>query len=1141
MKNIHESGTLYYPKLRFDLKMKLTLLCLFVALFQIQARTYSQKTKISLHMNKVPIGEVLDEIEGLTDYKFFVDTKEVDLQSLVSITAREMSVEDILKKVLGDKLSYTMIGNQIVIKATPLTLPPPVHSSNKIPIPILQEVHLQGTVVDDTGVPLPGATVLIKGSTRGTTTDFDGNFDLVLHDGDTTLLVSYIGFTTLEVDVSGKSSISIILQPAAAGLDEVVVTALGIKRQRKSLTYSSQNVDMETLDEVRPPQNLVNGLQGKVAGLSIVRTGTGVSGSSRVNLRGNRSINGSSQPLYVVDGVPLGGDISDISPDDIATINVLKGGNAAALYGSRANNGAIIITTKSGGADRLNLDLNITSTVETGKVLFDFQNVYGQGVGGSYYDIDGQPLSGSLEAWGQQMDGMMVPHWSPDPSKQGIMLPYSPNPDRFRDFMQTGASNTYTLTARAGSEKSQLYFGYTFDDRKGIMPGNALKRHNVSLKINQKFLNDKLVLDAKMNYIRTDLDNELATGGNFENPWRQVYRIPSNIRIQDLRDFEYETEDGDVLQNFWLPGSNGGANPYWVAHRNLSEQFTNRVLSYASLTYNFTDNLSLMLRSAIENNSTYGETRFYNDTYIIAQKGEYTTQNIHFYDWNTDFLISYKGRFSEDLTYSLNAGGNDRQARGRTVNTVNNGLSVPNIFALSNALQPAFSESISRKEVQSLYSFGQLGYKDMVFLDLTFRNDWSSSLPKQNRSFGYYSAGLSAVVSDMFDFGDGFNYLKIRGSFAEVGNDTDPFKLSRSAELHPGGLVYLSPTLPNEDLKAEKTLSREFGFDARFFNSRLGLDFTYYRTNSTDQLFAQDVPLGSGVRSKFLNGADIENRGVEMILTGTPINNPDFQWDLTLNFSKNTSEVVRLAEGLDKLSVGNGSFGIRNLQLTVGEPWGDYYSRGFLRDDQGRIIVDSRGLPETTSGKSVKVANFNPDWLGGARNTFRYKNLEMSFLVDVRQGGSVISAGLASLASGGFLKRTLKGRDGTLVVGTNIFGTNGAVKEDGSPNDIQVSAEDLWKTLGKSEQPVGEAFVEDASNIRLRELTVGYTFSSDLLDRTVFKKAKISLVGSNLFFISRKASFDPEVTTGTSSNQEGYEYFAPPFTRSMGVNVKLGF
>lgn len=995
---------------------------------------------------------------------------------------------------------------------------------------------VSGTVTDDKGMPLPGASVVVKGTQNGTTTDFDGNFSIEVKDAAAVLVISYLGFETQEVAVNGQSSLSIQLVTSTNNLDEVVVTALGVKRQKKSLTYSTQNVDVDGIDEVRPPQNLVNSLAGKVAGLSIVRTGTGVSGQSRVNLRGNRSIAGSSEPLYVVDGVPIGGDISDISPDDIASISVLKGANAAALYGSRANNGAIVVTTKAGGADRSSIDFSITNTMESGQVLWDYQNEYGQGTNGSFYNGDGVPLTSSLESWGERLTGFETPTWSLDPADQGKTVPYSANPDRIKDIMQTGSTKAYNISARTGSKLSQVYFGYTYENRVGIMPGNELKRHNASIKLNQKFLDEKLVLDAKLNYIRTDLDNQVDSG-----TWGLIYNLPANIRAQDLRHYDYVDIDGNLKQNSYAPGAALGINPYWTANRNLQEEINNRVLTYASLTYNITDKLKIMARTAFENMGTYMETRKYNDTYIAAPNGDFGTQNIQRYDWNSDFLLSYNDKFADDFSYNVNFGGNNRQVNGRFLTTTNNGLNIPNLFAISNAINPVTTEGIDRKEVQSLYGFGQLGYKDALFLDLTYRNDWSSTLPEANRSYGYYSAGLSAVVSDFVNLGKDFNYLKVRGSYAEVGNDTGAFNLARTGELRIGELIYLSPIEPNENLKSEKTISTELGVDSRFFDSRLGVDVTLYKTNSRDQIFAQDVPLGSGSKQRFINGADIQNEGIEVILTGNPIRGKDFNWDITANFSKNDSKVLELADGIDKLSIGNTNFGIRNMQLTVGSTFGDIYARGFQRDDQGRIIVGANGIPLFTDGKTVKVANFNPDFLAGVRNSFSYKNFSMSFLIDIRQGGSVISQTLANLASNGLLQRTVAGRDGSLVVGQNVFGSKGAVKEDGTPNDIPVSSQLLWKTLGNGEQPIGEAFVEDASNIRLREFSLGYAFPENWLKGTGVARASFSVVGNNLFFISRKASFDPEVTTGTGTQSEGFEYNSPPLTRSLGFNLKVGF
>ena len=497
----------------------------------------------------------------------------------------------------------------------------------------------------------------------------------------------------------------------------------------------------------------------------------------------------------------------------------------------------------------------------------------------------------------------------------------------------------------------------------------------------------------------------------------------------------------------------------------------------------------------------------------------------------------------------MSLGGNNRQASNEFVRTNNGGLNAANIFAISNAQNLTASEDLNRREVNSLYGFGQVDYKDAVFLDLTYRSDWSSTLPADNRRFDYYSAGLSGVVTDLVQFPDVFSYLKLRASYAEVGNDTDPFRLQRIASLQPGGFIQLGTVLPNPDLKPERTKSLEFGFDARFLDSRLGLDFTYYKTNTIDQLFGQQVPQGSGVATKFINGADVQNKGVEIILTGTPINTPDFNWNVTLNFSKNDSEVLELAEGLETLSFGGDFF--RRFELNVGDPWGNVYSRGFARNDQGQVLVTADGLPEVTTGQDVLIGNFNPDWLGGISNTFNYKNFNFGFLIDIRQGGTVGTFTNAILASDGALERTLQGRDGSLVFGSNIFPELDVVNADGTPNTTAVTAEAFWGQIGGRNSPAGEAFVEDASNIRMREMTLGYSLPSSVLQNSPFRSVKLSLVGRNLFFISNKATVDPEVVTGavnnpsTDTNEEaradGFSSFAPPATRSYGLNLKLGF
>ena len=440
-----------------------------------------------------------------------------------------------------------------------------------------------------------------------------------------------------------------------------------------------------------------------------------------------------------------------------------------------------------------------------------------------------------------------------------------------------------------------------------------------------------------------------------------------------------------------------------------------------------------------------------------------------------------------------------------------------------------------------------MAYKDAVFLDITGRNDWSSTLPAANRSYFYPSVGLTAVVSDLMELPDVFTFAKVRASWAQVGNDTDPFLLDRAANLGLGGangVIEISPILPVKDLRPEKTISTEFGLDLRFLEGRVGLDFTYYKSNTTDQLFATPVPSPSGAKSVFQNGADVQNKGVEIILNLVPVKSGDLVWNLDFNFAKNKSEVLKLTEGFDVIELPGRDF-LRRYRLDVGSPFGNVYSRGYQRDDQGRVIVGANGIPLVTPGFSVPVANFNPDWIGGINNSFSYKDFNLSFLIDIRQGGTVVSFSNAVLAADGATEETLVGRDGTAVFGKTVFGNETAVKEDGSPNDIQVSAQDLWQALGGRNAPVGEAFVRDASNVRLRELVLGYSMPASITQNLPFETINFSIVGRNLFFLSNKAGdIDPEVITGLSrsgNEVDGFESFAPPPTSSFGFSIKLGF
>jgi TonB-linked SusC/RagA family outer membrane protein len=993
------------------------------------------------------------------------------------------------------------------------------------------------------GAPLPGVSVLVKGTTTGTSTDSDGRFAIAVPDNSAVLVLSFIGFTTQEIPVGTQTSIDVQMSEDTQELSEVVVTALGIEREKKALTYSVQEVSTQEMSQARE-LNVINSLSGKVAGISINRAGTGVGAGTRVILRGNRSISGDSQPLYIVDGVPLNGDISDINPDDVESITVLKGPNAAALYGSRANNGAIVVNTRMGRntGRGFDVELNTTYMFETPLLLTNYQNEYGQGNSGVY-------SPNSENAWGPRMTGEMVPHWSPDPNRPESEYAFSPQPDNVRDFFRTGQNFATTLAITTGTEKSQTYFSYTYTDAKGVVPSNDLNRHNINLRLTNK-LTERLTLDTKLNYIREDIDNQLAQGESFDNPMRHAYRLPRNIRTQDIEDFDFLDAEGVIRQNYWNVGSNGGANPYWTINRNLKEDITDRVIALASLRFQLAEGLSIMGRSAIDRAFGVHDTRLYTDTYIIAQGGRFQQGRSDGMEWNSDFLISYERDLNTNWSFNINAGGNARKQRSSSL-FAQTGASfiAPNFFSLGNTQLPVVTHNVAPpavggpKDVNSLYAFGQLAFKNAIFLDLTARNDWSSTLPSDNWSYFYPSVGLNAVISDLMEFPQFFSFAKVRASYAEVGNDTSPFQLQRTAALTAGGkngFITLSGTLPNENLLPEATKSIEIGADLRFFVNRLGLDFTYYKTNSTNQLFTVALPVGSGATSYFTNGGDVQNNGVEVVLSGTPVSVGDFNWDITLNFARNVSLVKKINDERPSVEVG-GDF-LRRFRIEEGKPFGEVYSRGLLRDDQGRVLVEANGLPRVTSGFTVRVANYNPDWLGGIQNALSYKNFRFSFLIDIRQGGSISSLGNAIIYADGLTEETLEGREGGLIFGENFFEHETAVKGDGSPNDVPINAEQFWLKVGGRNAPVGEIFTVDASNVRFREAVLGYSLPSSILGGSPFRKVSISFVGRNLFFLSNKAkNIDPDVTVGTAAIGAGYDAFGPPTARSYGFNLNLGF
>ncbi|MFC4870517.1 SusC/RagA family TonB-linked outer membrane protein [Negadavirga shengliensis] len=1003
-----------------------------------------------------------------------------------------------------------------------------------------QDRTVTGTVTDDdANTPLPGVSVLVKGTNIGTITDIDGQYSINVPPTGNTLVFSYLGYGRRELPLGNSNVINVTLTAEEAALSEVVVTAFGLEREKKALTYTVQDVSTRELSEARE-LNVMNSLSGKVAGLSINRAGSGVGSPTRVILRGNRSISGDSQPLYIVDGVPANG-IENLNPDDIESINVLKGPNAAALYGSRANNGAIVVNTKRGAATGFNVTLNTSYMFDEPLLLTNYQNIYGQGSNGNY-------APGSEFSWGPRMDGSSVADWSPDPNRPQDSYSFLPQPNNVRDFFRTGHNLATTLAITGGNERNQTYFSYTYTDAAGVVPNNDLSRHSINLRLTNK-LTDRLTLDSKINYIRQDIDNQLAQGENFSNPIRHIYRLPRNIRTEDISRFEYVNEAGLLRQNYFNPGSNGGANPYWAINRNLRVNTLDRIVAFTSLNYELAEGLTVLARAALDRSFGTNEEKLYNDSYIIAQNGRYTFGNSESMEINTDFLISYEKTLSQDWYFNVNLGGNSRINRNSSLssNTGQN-MIVPNFFAMQNTQQVVSTHGVgSPRDVNSLYSFGQLAWKNAIFLDVTARNDWSSTLPRQNWSFFYPSVGLNAVVSDLVQFPQWFTFAKARASFAEVGNDTSPYQLQRTAAFAAGGLggyLSLSTTLPNENLLPETTRSIEIGGDFRFMDNRLGLDFTYYKTNSINQLFTVALPVGSGASSFFTNGGDVQNEGIEAVVNITPIRRSDFNWNITANFARNISMVNEIND--ERPSIVVGSDFLRQFRVEEGKMFGEVYSRGYLRDDQGRVIVGENGVPRTTPGFTVRVANYNPIWIGGIQNSFTYKNFRANFTIDFRQGGSIASLTNAIIYADGVTEETLEGRDGGLIFGQNFMAHETAVREaeDGTyvPNDIPTTAELFWVNMGGRNAPIGEVFSVSATNVRMREAVIGYSIPRSKLEGLPLNSVNISFVARNLFFFLNEAkNIDPDVTVGTAASAAGFDSFGPPTARSFGLNLNLGF
>ncbi|MBZ5856878.1 SusC/RagA family TonB-linked outer membrane protein [Flavihumibacter profundi] len=1015
------------------------------------------------------------------------------------------------------------------------------------------KVTVKGKVLDKkSGQPVSGATISIKGESNGVASGEDGNFTITVPSEKSILVISSVGFTTeeLPVGISGQEMIIAITQKNK-DLNEVVVTALGIQRSAKSLTYATQRISGDELNEIRDA-NIANTLSGKVAGLTITSSANGPGGAARIVLRGNRSIQGSNNALIVVDGVAIdnstpsgqvrddagssnggqsGSDgISSINPDDIETINVLKGAAGAALYGSRASNGVILITTKRGRAGKIQVNVNSGISTESPMLLQDLQNEYSQGAGGKYSTM---PSTN----YGEKIAGQQVTDF------HGNSVTLKAYPDNVRNFFRTGFSTNNSVSLSAGSEKMQTYISYANNYVNGIVPTNFLNRHNFNARLGVN-ITDRLSADARVTYVLQDISNKPGVGGD-GLVGANVYRVPRSVNLDEYKD--YKTVTGSVEKPYyWVSSDPVYTNPYWTVYNTHHYDDRSRVLGLISLRYKLTSWLNLQARVSSDSYNDFNTQSYANNTPNYARKpgGYYSEENAYVAERNIDVLLSGSNNIAKDLKITYNLGASDLVRNMRVRKSIADGLNITNKYDLRFATALTATTNNANRELQSVYGTAQFNLRDYLYLDLTARNDWSSTLPEPY-SFFYPSVGLTAVLSDMFKMADWIDIAKVRASYAKVGNDADPYMINQTYKYIPGaygGYIAASPTKAITDLKPELTSSFELGTEWRFLNNRVGFDLTVYKSNSRNQLIQINTPASSGYANTFLNAGNIQNSGLEIMLNIQPVRSKDFTWDLGLNYAYNKSKVVELDPSIRYVYLGSGStFRTAIPVVREGGEYGDLYGYRWKRDASGQFIVNDNGLPVKLDTAS-RLGNYNPKYTFGFSNTFKYKNWSLGFLIDGKIGGVVASGTAGQYAYAGSSKSTLNYRDGNWVIP--------AVKADGSKNTTAVNAEQFWQTVASGDYNWGEFFTYDASNVRLREVSLGYEFKHL---PAFLKAAKFSLFARNLFFLyrgssimdipgigKRKLDFDPEVSFG-NSNYQGIEYYNLPSTRSIGINCKLTF
>lgn len=1185
MNLFHADGTV--PKLQFAhrptfvkrsfinlIAMKLTLFLIIALNLQVSARALAQR--ISLDVRNKPVEYVLNELQRQSGYAVIYNPEYLKMTKPVTLNVKNVAVENALNLIFtGQPVTYRIEQNVITVvpksqsafttNASARRTEQAEPRSSAIP-------QVSGRVVDTLGQPLPGASIRVldaSGQATGkqTSTDPSGYFTLTDVPEGALLEVSYVGHVTRQVRAAANMG-NIVLQAAASDLDEVVVTALGINRSKKAVGYAVQEVNGESLAQSRDI-NLVNALSGKIAGVQVTNSGGGVGASSRIVIRGNNSF-GNNQPLFVVDGVPVmnntttvtrsagvdyGNGAADIDPNNIESVSVLKGANAAALYGSRAANGVILITTKKGAGQRLGIDVTSSLTADNVYIMPRYQNEYGQGLYGSeylwqqrnpelsyqeyarrfsynYVDGRGGGINDMIdESWGPRLDaGLVLDQFF------GKDQPWVSHPDNVKRFFTTGLTADNNVSLSSAGERAFGRLSLSNLSVKGALPNTELYQNTVNFS-GTLIPSKRFRAEANVTYLKRYSDN-LPRGqyGSSENPFMSIGGwFGRQVDMQLLKQHWDETDQFGNPYN-WQQGVD---NPYLASYRNTNAMNKGRVFGNVNATYDITEWLSLKGVVGTDYYDEFRKSVVHSTSKRSRSGGNFDQTMITSSETNADVMLMVKKDVSSAISFDGLVGANIRNNKYRSMWVRAGELTVPDLYTISNVKGNISSTTYySEKETQSVYASANFAYNNYLFLGLTGRNDWSSTLPANNRSYFYPSANLSYVFSEGLGLSRKLlSYGKVRVGWAQVGNDTDPYRTVATyapASATWRGVTFYNYTrqIPPLNLKPEITTSFEAGTELRFWSDRLWLDATYYHMATKNQIMSVDVSKTTGFGSSLINAGNIQNQGVEIQLGGRPVDQSDgLRWDVTINWAANRNKVVELYPGIESLDLGPANNVI--IQAMPGKPFGQIIGGAYKRDSQGRIIVNNQGVPQVVSNQVI--GNILPRWTGGINNAFRYKDVWLSFLVDMRWGGDFFSyTTWHNLANGTLPATTANGvrEHGMIVDG---------VKEDGSVNDIRISAEDYFR--GGYVWDLHENSIINGSYVKLREVVLGYSWK--LKANKYVKQATLSLVGRNLALLythkSNIAHIDPETGMGAENNGLGVEIYQIPPTRSVGLKLQLGF